>query len=66
MWAMNESPAVAQAESSRQLQSLGRDTCSFSGGAPCRVNASSSSIRYGAIVLRVIRDALCRMVIYMC
>ena len=54
---MNESPAVAQAESSRQLQSLGRDTCSFSGGAPCRVNASSSSIRYGAIVLRVISDA---------
>lgn len=63
LWAMNESPAVAQAESSHQLPSLGRDACSFSGGAPYRVNASSSSVRYGAIVLRVIRDALCRVVI---
>lgn len=58
-------PAVAQTESTHQLQPLGRERhsvvtfggiCSFSGDAPCRVKASSSLIRYGAIVLRVIRD----------
>lgn len=30
--------------------------CFFFGDAPCVVNASSSLIRYGVIVLRVIRD----------
>lgn len=58
-------PAVAQAQPTLQLETMGRDrsslvalgaTCSFFHGAPCMVNAISSLIRYGAIVLRVVRD----------
>lgn len=58
-------PAVTQAQPTHRLQSVGRDrslvvapgaTYLFFGNASSVVNASSSLTRYGAIVLRVLRD----------